>query len=338
MNNRIRIGVIGLGPMGMKHARSVAENPDAQLAAVATRRAEAGNEMNARYGCRVYGDYRALLDDADIDAVVIASATQDHPAHIIAAAQAHKPIFTEKPTALTLADADRVISAVTQNDVRCMVGFMRRWDPAYAAAKQKIDAGEIGKPVTFKAVSRDPFWPAHENDDPRVSGGFWVDMGVHDFDLARWLMGAEVREVHAIGGALVYPVLKEFDDMDNGIVSFVFDNDALGSTELSRNARYGYDIRTEVLGSDGALFIGSLQQTGLQVLNKNGVTHDVFPWYLERFDQAFRNEINAFIAALKEGQRELSPNVYDARAALAIGLAAREAWREGGIQRLAASS
>ncbi len=331
MNERIRIGVIGLGPMGMKHARSVAENPDAQLAAVATRRAHVGDEMRARYGCRVYADERQLLADSEIDAVVIASATSHHPAHIIAAAQARKNIFTEKPTALTLEDADRVIQAVTKNNVRCMVGFMRRFDPAYAAAKKRIDAGEIGAPVTFKAVSRDPFWPAHENDDPRVSGGFWVDMGVHDFDLARWLMGQEVKTVYAIGGALVYPALKEFQDMDNGIVSFTYANTAIGSAELSRNARYGYDIRTEVLGSEGGVWIGSLQQTALHVLTKAGVTHDVFPWYLERFDQAFRKEINAFIAALRAGEENLTPNVYDARAALALGIAARTSWQTGEV-------
>ncbi|MBI4671016.1 MAG: Gfo/Idh/MocA family oxidoreductase [Chloroflexi bacterium] len=331
MNERIRIGVIGMGPMGQKHARSVAENPDAQLAAVVTRRAQVGSEMSARYGCRAYDDYRALLAALDIDAVVIASATREHPEHIIAAAHARKDIFTEKPTALTLDDADRVIAAVTQNNVRCMVGFMRRFDPAYAAAKQKIDAGEIGKPVTFKAVSRDPIWPAHEDDDPRTSGGFWVDMGVHDFDLARWLMGQEVRAVYAVGGAFVYPALEQFQDMDNGIVSFTYAQDAIGSAELSRNARYGYDIRTEVLGSEGSVWIGSIQQTALQVLTKAGVTHDVNPWYLERFDRAFRNEINAFIAALRAGERELTPSVYDARAALAIGIAARDSWRSGKV-------
>jgi predicted dehydrogenase len=262
---------------------------------------------------------------------VIASATHDHPEHIIAAAQAHKDIFTEKPTALTLEDADRVIEAVSANNVRCMVGFMRRFDPAYAAAKAKIDAGVIGKPVTFKAVSRDPHWPAHENDDPRVSGGFWVDMGVHDFDLARWLMGQPVKKIHAIGGALVYPALAQFDDMDNGIASFTFENGTLGSAELSRNARYGYDIRTEVLGSEGALWIGTINQTALHVLTPAGVTHDVFPWYLERFDAAFRGEMDAFVAALSAGERDLSPSVYDARAALAIGIAARESWRSGGV-------
>lgn len=335
MTQRIRIGVIGLGPMGMKHARSIAENPDAQLAAVATRRAEVGREKEARYGCRAYRDYQALLADPEIEAVVIASATRDHPEHIIAAAQARKDIFTEKPTALTLEDADRVIEAVARAGVRCMVGFMRRFDPAYAAAKKKIEAGEIGQPVTFQAISRDPFWPAHENDDPRVSGGFWVDMGVHDFDLGRWLMGQEIREVYAIGGALVYPALKDFQDMDNGIVSFTYANGAIGSAELSRNARYGYDIRTEVLGSEGSVWIGSLQQTALRVLTRAGVTHDVYPWYLERFDQAFRNEINAFIAALHKGEAQLSPGVQDARAALAIALAARESWQRGVVVQVA---
>jgi scyllo-inositol 2-dehydrogenase (NAD+) len=331
MTEQIRIGVIGLGPMGLKHARSVAENPAAQLAAVATRRAEVGREMTAQYGCRVYDDYRALLQDDTLDAVVIASATRDHPEHIIAAAHARKAIFTEKPTALTLEDADRVVAAVTEQNVPCMVGFMRRFDTAYAAAKKTIDSGEIGAPISFRAVSRDPIWPAHENDDPRVSGGFWLDMGVHDFDLARWLMGQEVKRVYATGSTLVYPALKAFDDMDNGIAVLTYENDALGSAELSRSARYGYDIRTEVLGSEGGVWIGSLQQTPLRVLTKTGVRHDVYPWYLERFDAAFRNEINAFIAALRAGQRDLSPGVHDARAALAIALAVKSSWQTGQV-------
>jgi scyllo-inositol 2-dehydrogenase (NAD+) len=210
-----------------------------------------------------------------------------------------------------------------------MVGFMRRFDPAYAAAKQKIEAGLIGKPVTFKAVSRDPFWPPHADDDPRISGGFWVDMGVHDYDLARWLMGEEIKQVYAIGGALVYPALEELGDMDNGIVSFVYTSGAIGCAELSRNARYGYDIRHEVLGSEGGLWIGSIQQTALNVLTKAGVTHDVYPWYRERFADAFRSEINSFIAGLKDGKREFSPTLHDGRKALEVGLAARESWKRG---------
>lgn len=329
MNGRIRIGLIGLGPMGMKHAQSVAENPDAELAAVTTRRPEAGRAVAEKYGCRVYSDWDALLADSRIDAVVIASATQSHANHIIAAARAHKKIFTEKPATLTLEDADRVSDEVAKSGVQCMVGFMRRFDPAYAAAKEKIEAGIIGKPVTFKAVSRDPFWPAHVDDDPRVSGGFWVDMGIHDYDLARWLLGEEIRRVYAIGGALVYPALEEFGDMDNGIASFVYADGAIGCTELSRNARYGYDIRHEVLGSEGGLWIGSVQQTALNVLTKAGVTHDVYPWYKERFADAFRNEINGFIAGLKEEKGDLSPSLYDSRKALEVGLAIRASWERG---------
>jgi inositol 2-dehydrogenase len=329
MPEQIRIGVIGLGPMGLDHAQSVAENPDARLIAVASRRADVGRETAERLHCRAFADIDALLADAEIQAVVIASATQMHPEHIIAAAQARKDIFTEKPIALALEDADRVIREVARCGVRCMVGFMRRFDPAYRAAKEKIDAGVIGKPVTFKATSRDPFWPAHADDDPRVSGGFWVDMGVHDYDLARWLMGDEIKQVYAIGGALVYPDLKKYDDMDNGIAAFVYEHGTLGSIELSRNARYGYDIRTEVLGSEGGLWIGSIQQTALHVLTKTGVTHDVYSWYRERFAEAYRGEIDAFIAALKAGQSTLSPDLHDGRRALEIALAVRQAWLRG---------
>lgn len=315
--------------MGIQHARAVAENPDAGLVAVASRRIDVGRESAARWGCRAYADYRELLADSNIEAVVIATATAEHPEHILAAAQAKKHIFTEKPIALTLSDADRVCRAVAENGVQCMVGFMRRFDPAYAAAKEKIRRGSIGRPVTYLSISRDPIWPAHVDDDPRVSGGFWLDIGVHEYDLAAWLMDQPIRQVYAVGNVLVYPRLKEFDDMDNGIVTFRFADGAIGSADLSRNARYGYDIRTEVLGSEGSVWIGSIQQTALQVLTAQGVTHDVYPWYLDRFAEAFRREMNAFIAGLNGGQLRLSPDAEDGRRALRVALAVRESWHSG---------
>ncbi len=325
--NRLRIAVVGLGPMGQVHVGNIVKLPNARLHAVASRRPDVAQEVAQRYHAdHLYTDYDQLFSDPDLDAVVIATGCAEHPEHIIQAAQRGLHIFTEKPIGFTLADIDRALAAVREAGVHLQVGFMRRFDPGYAAAKQKIEEGAIGRPVMFKSVSRDPFWP-EKQDGPGYNTTF-LDLGVHDFDLARWLMGSEVAEVYAIGRALVYPKLAEFGDVDNAVVSLSFENGALGSIDFSRNARYGYDIRAEVLGDEGALMIGGLQQTPLLLLSREGITHDVFPWYPQRFADAFVAELVAFVDALQAGHAP-EPGGLDGRRASEIGLAAVESWRSG---------
>jgi scyllo-inositol 2-dehydrogenase (NAD+) len=325
--DRLRIAVVGLGNMGQVHAGNVAKLPNACLHAVASRRPEVAQEVAARFNAeRHYTDYDRLFGDPDLDAVIIATGIVDHPQHIIQAAQNGLHVLTEKPIAFNLEDTDRALAAVEEAAVHLQVGFMRRFDPGYAGAKEKIDAGAIGRPVLFKACSRDPFWP--EKQDGPGFNTTYLDLGVHDFDLARWLMGDEVSQVYAVGGALVYPKLAEFGDVDNAVVSLTFEKGALASIDFSRNARYGYDIRAEVLGDEGALFVGGLQQTPLLVLSRDGVAHDVFPWYPERFADAFRAEVAAFVDALQAG-RAPQPGGIEARRASEIGVAALESWRDG---------
>lgn len=325
--SRLRVAVVGLGRMGQIHASNVARLPNACLYAVASRRPDVAQQVAERYhATRWYTDFDQLFADAQLEAVVIATGCTEHAPYIIQAAQRRLPVFTEKPIGFTLEDTDRVLTAVAQTGVPFQVGFMRRFDPGYAAAKQKIGEGAIGRPVMFKAVSRDPFWP-EKQDGPGYNTTF-LDLGVHDFDLARWLMEDEVREVYATGAALVYPKLAEFGDVDNAVVSLVFEGGALGSVDFSRNARYGYDIRTEVLGDEGALMIGDLQQTPLRLLSPSGVSHDVFPWYPDRFAAAFAAELAAFVEAVQSG-RPPQPGGVDGRRALEIGLAAVDSWRSG---------
>ncbi len=325
---RLRVGVIGLGRMGYVHARHLAELPEAELAVVASRRPEVAERVGRELGAAWVTDYEAVLTRRDLDAVVIATATREHVDHIVQAAEIGLAIFCEKPIALDMDSTDQALAAVARAGVPLMVGFMRRFDPPYARAKQLIEEGAIGRPVMYKGVNRDPQWPAHEDDDPAVSGGFFVDMGVHDFDLACWLMNSEVERVHAVGRALVYPQLADVGDIDNALVTLEFASGAIGNVDLSRNARYGYDIRTEVLGDEGALWIGTIQQTPLLVLTRRGVTHDVYPWFPERFAEAFRNEMAAFVRGVLAGE-PLSPTGEDARRALAIALAARQAFVTG---------
>ena len=325
--DRLNIAVVGLGPMGQVHVRNAARLPNAHLRAVASRRPDVAEEFATRYNAEVfYTDYDLLFDDPELDAVVIATACVEHVDHIVQAAGHGLHILTEKPIGFTLDAVDRALSAVEEAGVYFQVGFMRRFDPAYAAARKKIDEGAIGRPVLFKGVSRDPFWP-EKQDGPGYNSTF-LDLGVHDFDLGRWLMGSEVTQVYALGRALVYPRLAEFGDVDNAVVTLSFENGGLASLDFSRNARYGYDIRTEVLGDEGALWIGELKQTPLLVLSRKGVAHDVFPWYQDRFADAFEAELSSFVDSVLAGGTP-TPGGLDGRRATQIGLAAVESWRSG---------
>lgn len=328
MAQPLPIGVLGLGRMGQVHAQHLASLPEARLVAVASHRLAVAQETAARYGARAYTSYDDLLADRELKAVVIASHTHEHREHVAAAAAAGLAIFCEKPLALNLEDADAALDAVARAGVPLQTGLMRRFDPPYVQAKRRIEEGVIGRPLTFKAVSRDPQLPTGEDAESQLRGNLFIDLGVHDFDLARWLMGQEVRQVQAIGGALVYHRLAEEGGIDNGLVNIVFADGTLGNVELSRNAAYGYDVRTEVLGSQGGLLIGGLQQTPLAVMSPAGVSHDVFPWFPERFKEAYWNEIRYFVECVR-AERFPSPDGQDDRAALAIALAATESLQSG---------
>lgn len=319
----IRIGLIGAGRMGKVFAHTLAFSvAEADLVAVADIDPKTCTEVAAQFGARRhYTDYHELLRSDDIDAVVVVTPTATHVEVIKAAAAAGKHIFSEKPLAQTLPQCDEAIEAVQAAGVKFQLGFMRRFDPAYVMAKQKIESGIIGKPVMFRSTGRDPRRTSLEFARRENSGGMIMDMGVHDFDLARWLMGSEVVRVHSEGGCLVYPELQEVGDIDNAMTSLKFENGAIGNIDLSRNAVYGYDIRTEVLGSEGGLLIGKLQQTSTLVMTRAGVTHDTIPYFMERFGEAYANEIRDFIACLLE-DRQPSVTALDGRKATAIGVAA----------------
>ncbi len=318
----IPVGLIGAGRMGKVFAHTLAFNvPQVKLLAVADPDEGTGKEVAASYGIgRYYPDYHELLAQKDIQAVVIASPTSTHVEVVKAAAAAGKEIFCEKPLANTLQGCDEAIAAAERGGVRLMVGFMRRYDSAYLLAKEKIAAGVIGDPVMFKAVGRDPKRTSLDFARRDVSGGLILDMGIHDFDLARWLMESEVERVSSEGGCLVYPELSQVGDIDNAVVNLLFSNGAVGNVDVSRNAVYGYDIRTEVLGSQGALLIGKSQLTPLWVLTQAGVTHDTVPYFMERFAEAYAAEIRDFIDCVLAG-REPRVTGEDARRATAIGLA-----------------
>ncbi len=319
----IRFGLIGAGRMGRVFANTLAYSvAEADLVAVADPEAATLDEVSARYGVPTrYTDYHELLAQKDIEAVVVASPTGTHAEVITAAAQAGKQIFSEKPLSQDLKACDLALAAVKKAGVKLQMGFMRRYDAPYAAAKQKILEGVIGQPVMFKATSRDPKRTSLEFARREHSGGMIMDMGVHDFDLARWLMSSEVTRVFSEGACLAFPELKDVGDIDNAVINLRFATDAIGNIDMSRNAVYGYDIRTEVLGTDGSLWIGYLQQTPTLVLTRGGVIHDTVPYFMERFGAAYAEEVRVFTRHIVNGT---DPEVTgeDARAATAIGIAA----------------
>jgi len=320
---RIRVGLIGAGRMGKVFAHTLAFTvSEVDLVAVADIDPKTSQEVAARYGIRDhYTDYQELLKREDIDAVVVVTPTATHAEVIKAAAAAGKHIFSEKPLAQSLAMCDAAIAAVSSAGVKLQLGFMRRFDPAYVMAKKKIEEGVIGTPVMFRSTSRDPKRTSLDFARRENSGGLIMDMGVHDFDLARWLMGSEVVRVHTEGGCLVYPELNDVGDIDNAMINLKFANNTIGNIDVSRNAVYGYDIRTEVLGSEGGLLIGKLQQTSTLVMTRQGVIHDTVPYFMERFGEAYTAEIRDFVASIIEN-RPPSVTGQDARQATAIGIAA----------------
>jgi predicted dehydrogenase len=273
-------------------------------------------------------DYRALMEDRAIEAVFVTSPTSTHREVVVAAAQAGKAIFCEKPIALTLEDTDEMIAAIEGAGVMFQAGFMRRFDRGYVTAKEQIEAGAIGKPVTFKSIGRDPFCPDLEYAKPTVSGGLILDMAIHDFDLGRWLMASEVQRVYTEGGTLAFPQLNSVGDIDNAVVNMLFEGGALGNVEVSRNAVYGYDIRTEILGTEGGLNVGYYQQTPLLVMTSHGISHDMVPYIIERFGGAYLAQTRDFVGRVLNDQ-EPAVDAHDARAALVIGLAATRSYHEG---------
>ncbi|HMA38137.1 MAG TPA: inositol 2-dehydrogenase [Chloroflexia bacterium] len=329
MTARINIGVIGLGRMGQLYARTLATQvAGVQLYAAAEPNDQARAAVAAAFAVpHLCAEAADLIGLPGLDAVVIATPTGTHADLVIAAAAAGKAIFCEKPLALTLAATHAALAAVARAGVLLQVGFMRRFDPAYLRAKALIEQGQIGQPLTFKAVGRDPFCPDPRYADPAKSGGLILDMAIHDFDLARWLMGDEVTRVSTEGTLLVCDTLQAVGDIDNALVNLRFANGALGNVEVSRNACYGYDIRTEVLGSAGALNIGAYQHTPVLLLTRAGAQHDITPYLMERFGAAYQAQMQHFADCLREGR---APAVGGAAAlaAFEIGVAATRSYQE----------
>jgi myo-inositol 2-dehydrogenase/D-chiro-inositol 1-dehydrogenase len=334
MSSTIRFGVIGAGRIGRVHAENLANRvPGAAVAWVADPdRAAADACAAAVRAGRATTDPHEILRDGAVDAVVIASPTDTHAALIEAAAAAGKDVFCEKPIDLDLARVDAALAAVARAGVRLQVGFNRRFDPSFAKARALIAEGAIGKVELVRITSRDP-QPAPVSY-LAASGGLFTDMTIHDFDVARWLVGDEIAAIQAMGAVLVDPAIGGLGDVDTAMISLGYRGGALGSIDNSRRAVYGYDVRVEVFGERGQVAVGNVAATSVAVSGAAGVR--VEPprhWFIERFEEAYVAELREFAASIREG-RAPSVTGADGRAPLVLARAAWQSLREGRVVAL----
>ena len=316
--------------MGQWHARLLADAlPGARLAGIADADAGRAERMARALGVeRWHRSHQELFARPDIDAVVIATPSNTHAEIVCDAARAGKPIFCEKPLALTIAETDRAIAAAATAGVPLQLGFHNRFRPAYIAAHAAIQAGEIGTPLLLKALHRDEDIPPPSFCDVAVSGGILVDMGIHNFDLARWLLGDEIAEVYAVAPPPAHPGLAEVGDLDRALVSLRMRGGAVGSVEVARNARYPDEARHDVLGSAGTILIGVPPQANLLVATADQRRGALTPELSMAVNDGYRGELAAFVECVAAGRM---PEVdgHASRAALAAALAARESLRIG---------
>lgn len=327
MTATLNIAVIGAGRIGQIHAAHLAQRVSgARLAAVADVRAAAAEDLAGRLGARAASDYHSLLADSSIDAVVICSSTDTHAEIIAEAAGAGKHIFCEKPIDHSLRRIDMALDAVQRAGVLLQVGFNRRFDPGFRAARQAVADGTIGAPHLLRITSRDPAPPPIEY--VKVSGGLFLDMTIHDFDMARFLMNDEVVEVYAVGDSLVDETIGAAGDIDTAIVTLRFANRALGVIDNSRRAVYGYDQRVEVFGSAGVVTVGNRTPHDAVISGASGVLAATpLYFFTERYAEAYLSEMQAFVDALRE-RRAPPVSGADGRAPVVIALAAQRSLRE----------
>jgi myo-inositol 2-dehydrogenase/D-chiro-inositol 1-dehydrogenase len=315
----LNLGLIGAGRIGTSHAQIIAQRvPGVRLAAVADPRPGIADELAERYGALGFAEVDALIANPDVDAVVITASSHSHAELIIAAARAGKPIFCEKPAAMTLDEADRSLAAVEGAQVILQVGFNRRFDAGFLAAHDAVATGRIGEVQLMRSLTRDP---GLANPAGVPAWTIFLQTLIHDFDALLWLNpGAEPVEVYATADALIAPDFKDSGLLDTAVVVITFDNGARAVAEASFSAAYGYDVRGEVFGSRGMVTMGSNARTSMQLFSDTGAQSDTPRGDVELMIDAYTAEFVEFAAAVREG-RQPAVTGRDARRALAVALA-----------------
>jgi myo-inositol 2-dehydrogenase/D-chiro-inositol 1-dehydrogenase len=299
--DKLRFGVIGAGRIGKIHAGNLSGRiPDVEVAAIADVDRNAAHELAARLHVpAVKEDYHALLSDSSIDAVAICSSTDTHARIVIEAAEAGKHIFCEKPIDLSLDKIDAALDAVEKAGVKLQIGFNRRFDPNFRKVRAMVAEGKIGTLHIIRITSRDPAPPPLSYI--KVSGGMFLDMTIHDFDMARYLSGSEVEEIYTAAAVLADSAIGEAGDVDTAVITLRFANGAIGTIDNSRKAVYGYDQRVEVFGSAGMIQAHNNTPDQDIYFDAEGV-HSSKPLYffLERYQESFIAEMQAFVQSIRE--------------------------------------
>ncbi|HET9905990.1 MAG TPA: inositol 2-dehydrogenase [Anaerolineales bacterium] len=327
-NNDLRFGVIGAGRIGKIHAENLATRiPDVVVAAISDVNVKAAQELATRlHVSAAEEDYHALLSDSTINAVAICSSTDTHAKIIIEAAEAGKHIFCEKPIDLRLEKIDAALDAVEKAGVKLQIGFNRRFDPNFRKVRTMVAEGKIGELQILRITSRDPAPPPLAYI--KVSGGIFLDMTIHDFDMARYLSGSEVEEVYTAAGVMVDPAIGEAGDLDTSIITLRFANGAIGTIDNSRQAVYGYDQRVEVFGSNGMAQAHNNTPDNDVYFNADGV-HSAKPLYffLERYTESFIAEMKEFVKSIRENTAPPVTGI-DGRIPVVMGMAAKKSYLE----------
>ncbi len=328
MSKKLRIAVLGAGRIGRLHIGNLsARISDAEVKVIADVYAPAAEKCAADFSIpEVSSDPLRVIEDPDVDAVVICSSTDTHSDLIVAAAKAKKQIFCEKPIALGLDRIDAALDAVEKAGVKLQIGFNRRFDSNYRRVHDLIQAGEIGDLHVLKIASRDPSPPPIEY--VKVSGGLFLDMMIHDFDMARYLAGSEVEEVFTVGAVRVDPEIGRAGDIDTAVVTLRFENGAIGTIDNSRRAVYGYDQRVEAFGSLGMAETANRRPNEVRIYGGSAVKEDLpLNFFVERYTESYVAELKEFVECVIS-DRPTPVTGLDGRMPVAIGYAAKRSLDE----------
>ncbi|MCF6335713.1 MAG: inositol 2-dehydrogenase [Spirochaetales bacterium] len=305
---KLKIGSVGLGRLGEQHAENIANRINgAELTAVCDMDEKKLKEVSDKLGVKKrFTNFNEMLKLEELDAVVIVSPSGLHPKQITAALKAGKHVFSEKPLGTTVKECKEAEESVGKySDLVFMLGFMRRFDPSYQYAKKKVAAGEIGRIIMFRSYGQDP----EKFIDGAIayaghSGGQFLDMAVHDIDLARWFTGSEPATVYAIGGCYAHKEFAQFNDGDNVSALMKFKDDSMVFLFAGRTAPHGYNVETEIIGTKGILRIASVpQKNHVEILDNYGVRRECSENFLERFEDSYVNEVQEFVDCIVEGRK-----------------------------------
>lgn len=325
---KLKLGVIGTGRIGKVHIATLVQSiPQAEVVSVADVNLNGAKELASKFGIgRVSDNYLDVVNDTNVEAVVICSPTNTHVKYIIDSAKAKKHIFCEKPVDISLEEIRKALAEVEKAGVKLMVGFNRRFDPNFMKIRDMVLAGKVGDPHVLKITSRDPAPPPAEYS--AVSGGMFMDMTIHDFDMARYIVGSKVTEVYVKAAVLVDEEIGKAGDVDTAIITLSFENGAIGVIDNSRKAVYGYDQRLEIFGSKGMVSNDNNFPENHRYYSSDGI-HRSLPlnFFMDRYTESYANEMKMFCDAVLKNCA-LPVDGEDGLISVAIALAAKKSHLE----------